>query len=513
MAPVNETILALRTEVELLKAWQSYTNDNMDQFFLITMGIIIYLMQCGFALLEAGSVRSKNTTNILIKNLLDSFISGICYWLFGYAFAFGGGNAFIGTENFAHSNLEETNYAYWFFHFVFAATAATIVSGAVAERCDFVAYLVYSSVITGFIYPVLSHWAWSSEGWLLKGFTYTVDNETTIEVSYNDFAGSGVVHMLGGIAAFTGAWMMGPRIGRFDKETGMPQDIKGHSVPLSALGGFILLFGFFAFNGSSQGAISSEGDGAAVAIAVKNTVMAGSSGAIVTLVMNKLPYFGDRKWSFLTTLNGALTGMVAVCGPANQIETYGALCVGAIGGLAYMITTWLVLFKFKVDDPLDATAVHFGGGTWGVISVAFFSTDFGIFYKGDTSSGLHLAWQLVGILAIIVWGGVLSSIMFFVLKKLKLLRVSFEYELKGLDIPKHGEPAYPVESYGHGWGEKGDTIKSMIKDSTAVFSKTIEGENGGLPMMMDTQTKRSGDIMSMESSNSLSSVQTNSTQL
>ncbi|XP_033752653.1 putative ammonium transporter 1 isoform X1 [Pecten maximus] len=513
MAPTNESMMELKAEVEMLKAWQSYTNDNMDQFFLVTMGIIIYLMQCGFALLEAGSVRSKNTTNILIKNLLDSFISGFFYWLFGYAFAFGGGNAFIGTENFAHSNLEETMYAYWFFHFVFAATAATIVSGAVAERCDFVAYLVYSSLITGFIYPVLSHWAWSSEGWLLKGFTYTVDNETTIEVSYNDFAGSGVVHMLGGIAAFCGAKIMGPRIGRFDKDTGAPLDIKGHSVPLSALGGFILLFGFFAFNGSSQGAISNEGDGAAVAIAVKNTVMAGSSGAIVTLVMNKLPAIGDKKWSFLTTLNGALTGMVAVCGPANQIETYGALCVGAIGGLAYMITTWLVLFKFKVDDPLDATAVHFGGGTWGVISVAFFSTDFGILYQWDTRSGLHLAWQIVGILAIVAWGGILCSLMFYILKLLGLLRVSFEYEFKGLDIPKHGEPAYPVESYGHGWEEKGDTLRSMIKGSTTAFSKTIAGEKGGLPMTMDVKVKRAGDIKSMESNTSLSSIKTDSTQL
>ncbi|OWF37328.1 putative ammonium transporter 1 isoform X2 [Mizuhopecten yessoensis] len=509
MASVNESLMALKTEVEVLKEWQSYTNDNMDQFFLITMGTIIYLMQGGFALLEAGSVRSKNTTNILIKNLLDSFISGVCYWLFGYAFAFGGGNAFIGTENFAHSNLEDTEYAYWFFHFVFAATAATIVSGAVAERCDFVAYLVYSSLITGFIYPVLTHWAWSSEGWLLKGFTYTVDNETTIDVSYNDFAGSGVVHMLGGIAAFTAALIMGPRIGRFDKDTGAPEDIKGHSVPLSALGGFILLFGFFAFNGSSQGAISNEGDGAAVATAVKNTVISGSSGALVTLIMNRLPFIGDKKWSFLTTLNGALTGMVSVCGAANQIETYGALCIGAIGGCAYMITTWVVLFKFKVDDPLDATAVHFGGGTWGVIAVAFFSTDFGILYHWDTRSGLYLAWQLVGVLAIVAWGGILCVLMFFILKKLNLLRVSFEYEMKGLDIPKHGEPAYPVEAYGHGWEEKGDTLRSMIKKSTTTFHNTMIG----LPMTMDAKPKRAGDIKSMESNSSLSSIKTDTTLL
>ncbi|XP_076114294.1 putative ammonium transporter 1 isoform X1 [Mytilus galloprovincialis] len=454
--------------------WQHNTEENADIFFLIMMANTIFLMQGGFAFLEAGSVRSKNTTNILIKNLLDAFISGISYWMVGYAFGFGDGNAFIGYSGFALSGVEGSSYAYWFFQYVFAATAATIVSGAVAERCDFVAYLVYSSCITGFIYPVLTHWAWSSDGWLAVGFT-----DGPIEITYSDFAGSGIVHCAGGVAAFVAAAVMGPRIGRFDKETGNPVDIKGHSVPFAALGGFILLFGFLAFNGSSHGAISSAGDGVAVATAVKNTVLGGTGGAFLTLTLNRLKWIGDSTWSFLTTLNGCLAGMVAVCASCNQITTYGAFIIGIIGGVMYMITTWTIL-KLKVDDPLDATAVHFGGGVWGVIACALFSTEFGVLYHWDKRSALQLAWQLAGLSAIITWTATLSFVMFYTLKKVSLLRVSFEFEMKGLDIPKHGEPAYPAESYGHGWGETGDALGSMV-EKLRNKSPTINTKTSGSP--------------------------------
>ncbi|XP_055998053.1 putative ammonium transporter 1 [Ostrea edulis] len=477
LANLTEEFESFARAAKVLEEWKISTAKNMDDMFLIIMGIIIYLMQGGFALIEAGCVRSKNTTNILIKNLLDSFISGVFYWIFGYAFAFGAGNAFIGHEHFAHIGLSDSSYSSWFFQYVFAATAATIVSGAVAERCEFAAYLVYSSVITGFIYPVLTHWAWTSEGWLSRGFTYdSGDNSTTgtVTISYQDFAGSGVVHVCGGVAAFVGAAVMGARIGRFDKETGKPEDIKGHSVPLAALGGFILIFGFLAFNGSSQGAISNPGDGVAVAMAIKNTVMSGTSGAFTTMFLNKLPCFGDRKWSFATTLNGALAGMVSICAGCNQMETYSAFLVGIGGGIAYMVTTWLVLFKLKVDDPLDACAVHYGGGTWGVIAVGLLSRDVGIFYRWDAESALTMVWQLTGLLAIIAWTGALCFIMFFTLKKLHSLRVTFEAEMKGLDIPKHGEPAYPAEAYGHGWGEKGDTLFTMVRKATQGYSSTIK---------------------------------------
>ncbi|XP_011442564.3 putative ammonium transporter 1 [Magallana gigas] len=481
---LTNAIERLELTAKGLQEWKTSAAENMDQMFLVIMGIIIYLMQGGFALIEAGCVRSKNTTNILIKNLLDSFISGVFYWIFGYAFAFGAGNAFIGYEHFAHSGLSDSSYAVWFFQYVFAATAATIVSGAVAERCDFIAYLVYSSVITGFIYPVLTHWAWSSEGWMNQGFMHdTGDNSTgTITIQYQDFAGSGVVHVCGGVAAFVAATVMGPRIGRFDKETGQPEEIKGHSVPLAALGGFILIFGFLAFNGSSQGSISNPGDGAAVATAIKNTVMSATSGAFTTMFMNKLPWFGDRKWSFATTLNGALAGMVAICAGCNQMETYAAFLIGIGGGVSYMITTWLVLFKLKVDDPLDACAVHYGGGVWGVISVGLLSRDVGILYKWNAEAALTLVWQITSLVAIIAWTGALCFVMFFLLKKFNLLRVSFEWEVKGLDIPKHGEPAYPAEAYGHGWGEKGDTLFTMVGKATSIPSKSIRRGSSNLSL-------------------------------
>ncbi|XP_052799363.1 putative ammonium transporter 1 [Mya arenaria] len=467
----------------------------MDQFFLLVMGFIIYLMQAGFAFLEAGAVRSRNTVNILIKNALDSFFGGVSYWLVGYALAFGKGNPFIGASYFAHSGLPATMYAHWFFQFVFAATAATIVSGAVAERCDFTAYIIYSSVVTGFIYPVVTHWAWSEEGWLVNGRTYEFDGEL-VNIGYNDFAGSGVVHMVGGIAAFVGALALGPRIGRFDRNDGSPIEIRGHSIPFASLGGFILVFGFFAFNGSSQGSISGDGDGAAVAMAVTNTVLAASGGAFTTLVLNKIKYFGDSKWSFLTTLNGCLTGMVAVCAGCNQFKSYFGFITGVLGGIAYMVTTWLVL-KLKVDDPLDATAVHFGGGVVGVLSVPLFSYDYGVIYHWDMKSGYYLAWQVAGLAAIFSWAAVLSLIMFFSLKKLNIFRVPFEYEVKGLDIPKHGETAYPAEAYGHGWGEKGDALMGLMKEAANASIKTVVSKHTNVTIKETVRPSESPEVDAM----------------
>ncbi|XP_045176658.1 putative ammonium transporter 1 [Mercenaria mercenaria] len=492
LSKLNESLVGLEES-------RATNADNMDQFFLIVMGFIIYLMQAGFAFLEAGAVRSKNTVNILIKNALDSFFGGVSYWLIGYALAFGKGNAFIGYTYFAHSGLPETMYAHWFFQFVFAATAATIVSGAVAERCDFTAYLVYSTLVTGFIYPVVTHWAWSEEGWLVNGDTYEIDGET-VSIGYNDFAGSGVVHMVGGIIAFVGAWALGPRIGRFDKYTGKPVDIRGHSIPFASLGGFILVFGFFAFNGSSQGSISAEGDGAAIALAVVNTVLAASGGAFTTLILNKIKYFGDKKWSFLTTLNGCLTGMVAICAGCNQFQTYMGFITGILGGIAYMIFTWLVV-KLKVDDPLDATAVHFGGGLVGVLTVPLFSSDYGIIYNWDKRSAYHLAWQLAGLCAIFAWSALLSFLTFFILMKARLLRVSFDYEMKGLDIPKHGETAYPAEAYGHGWGERGDTLSGLAKKAIASSTVTAISEDVSIKIEEKQHNGENPEVNAMRNKN------------
>ncbi|XP_078334916.1 putative ammonium transporter 1 isoform X1 [Crassostrea virginica] len=426
---------------------------SLDEFFLITNGVVIFFMQCGFAFLEAGAVRSKNTTNILIKNVMDLFISGISYWLFGFAFAFGDGgtaNKFIGLNYFASSGLAKSQYSMFFFQFTFAATASTIVSGAVAERCEFVAYFAYSVLITGFIYPVVTHWAWSSGGWLTVGDTYSTLNNTS--VAYQDFAGSGVVHVLGGVAALVGALLLGPRIGRFHRSSKTVATIRGHSVPIAALGGFILFFGFLAFNGGSQLTISSSGDGEAVSQAVVNTVISGSGAAFMSLLLNRLHVFGNT-WSLLVTINGALTGMVSICAGCNVLEPYAACVVGLIAAIVFR-TYSVLLVRLGVDDPLDAVAVHFGGGSWGLIAVAFFDSSEGIFYAQDLKSAYKLGWQLIGLVAITAWTATLSGLVFGVLKCIGILRVPREEEEKGLDIPKHNEPAYPVEAYGHGHIER-----------------------------------------------------------
>uniref|UniRef100_A0A1I8J5V5 Ammonium_transp domain-containing protein n=1 Tax=Macrostomum lignano TaxID=282301 RepID=A0A1I8J5V5_9PLAT len=331
---------------------------------------------------------------------------------------------------------------------MFAATAATIVSGAVAERCEFVGYLVYSALISGFLYPIVTHWAWAPNGWLALGASITFsDDGVPIQLKYHDFAGSGVVHLLGGTAALVAAIILRPRLGRFDPTTGLPREIRGHSVPLVSLGGFILFFGFLAFNGGSQAAIASEGDGQAVALSMVNTCLSGSSAAFLTMAIQKLR-FGT--WSLLSTINGGLAGMVAICAGCNAVQPWSALVIGLVASLAYLTVSWLVL-KLGCDDPLEAVGVHAGGGFVGVILVAFFRNGDGILVSPGRRSGMNLLWQLVGAAAILLWSAVLSVLIFGSLRLLRLFRVSEEHESKGLDIPKHGEPAYPLAAYGHGW--------------------------------------------------------------
>ncbi|XP_052262886.1 putative ammonium transporter 1 [Dreissena polymorpha] len=432
-------------------------------------------MQGGFAFLEAGAVRSKNVTNILMKNVLDLFICGVAYWLFGYAFAYGKGNTFIGYTHFASHNLPVTEYANLFYQFTFAATASTIISGAVAERCDFIAFLIYSFGITSFIYPVVTHWVWAG-GFLSAGMDY---GGSIGVVGFRDFAGSGVVHLLGGTAAFVGASIIGPRLGRFDKETKTVLTIRGHSVPIAALGGFILFFGFLAFNGGSQLSITKPGDGAAISIAVVNTVISGSFAACSSMFVNRLPKVGNKRWSLLIIINGALCGMVAVCSGCNLYYPWGAAAIGTIAGIVFHFYSWLVRWML-VDDPLDAVAVHFGGGSWGVMALAFFNNQDGILFNWDQKSGMVFCWQLAGLATICAWSAITMGIIFGTLRLLKILRVPRDVELRGLDIPKHAEPAYPVEAYGHGHVEK----LMQILDTSGPFIVTQvyerQGKNGNV---------------------------------
>ncbi|XP_023345791.1 putative ammonium transporter 1 [Eurytemora carolleeae] len=460
---------------------------NTDHFFLIIIAIIIFFMQGGFAFLEAGAVRSKNTVNILIKNLLDidqlltCFIVllilfyiiciqlscmlklGFVYWAIGWGLAYGaGGNPFCGGSQFLNYHLDYDSYPTWFFQFVFAASAATIVSGAIAERCQFGAYFLYSILITGWVYPVVSHWTWDTgdeqgvgQGWLNS-------------VEYTDFAGSGVVHLLGASCALVGCSFIGARKGRFNVN-GDIVEMAGHSVPLAGLGGFILLFGFLAFNGGSQGSISRPGDGAAVALSIVNTILGACSGGLCVLLFNR--FLLRQPWSFLMTLNGSLAGMVAMCAGCNVYEPWAALVIGTGAGVSF-ITIHFIMLKLQLDDPLDAVAVHGGGGLWGLVSVPFFmyanleEGKRGIFWDGHTSyPWIVLGYNLLGALCIFVWAAFWSILIFGGARVLGWLRVSEELELKGMDIDKHGEAAYPAQA----WVEVQYKPKPGIEDSTPQY--------------------------------------------
>ncbi|VVC43294.1 Ammonium transporter,Ammonium transporter AmtB-like domain [Cinara cedri] len=416
---------------------------NIDNMFLIVNGIIVSFMQAGFACLEAGYVQPKNVTNILMKNILDLFFCAISYWLIGYGLAYGGGGCgYYGKEYFASVGMPEIKNGVWFFQYVFAATAATIISGAVAERCNFIAYVFYSVIISGFTYPIVSHWVWSSDGWLLK-------------LGYTDFSGAGAVHMLAGTCSFVAALFIGPRIGRFGNFNGS-NEYSGHSMPLVATGTMLLISGFLSFNGGSLGHITEPGDGVIVANSVSNTILGGSGAAVLMLILSNFGLAGKSKWPFAMTVNAILIGMVSVCGGVDQYTRLSSLIIGAIGCLVYLVLQWLVPF-IKVDDPLECTAVHFGGGLWGVIAVPLFVK--GGFWNNRDSMSLLIS-NSIGAGSIIAWSTVNSVILFGFLRVFDLLRVSKDKEIAGLDMSLHKEQAYPVTALSVENGHK--NVKATV---------------------------------------------------
>ena len=352
-----------------LTAFRQPNRDNMNAFFLCFMALFIFLMQCGFAFLEAGAVRAKNVTNILTKNVLDSLITIVSYWSLGWALAYGPNpfpdplSGLFGFSQFFGFGLE--NFSRFFFQYVFAARASTIISGAVAERAEIATFFAYSLFVSGkcfalpncltiqnsaVIYPVLTHWGWAEQGWLHIGIRVDSSNFRT---TYLDYAGAGVVHLCGGTISLVAAWMLGPRIGRFSAD-GRANPIEGHSVPLASLGGFILMLGFLAFNGGSAADIWKKGNGQQVAKSMVNTLMVifplnckflanfqcGAFAAICTLVVHKLR---KDKWTVLLTLNACLAGMIASCAGCNQMDSWGTVITGLGGGLIYMALSCLVL--------------------------------------------------------------------------------------------------------------------------------------------------------------------------
>ena len=400
-----------------------------DTLWVLVAAFLVFFMQAGFAMVESGFTRAKNAVNILMKNLMDFSMGSIAYWAIGFAIMFGAGNAFMGTsgwfvpaESTAFGSLEWSSvptHAAWLFQLVFAATAATIVSGAMAERTQFKSYLIYSVFITGVIYPIVGHWIWGG-GWL-----------SNFGVGMSDFAGSTVVHSTGGWLALTGAIVLGPRVGKYDSD-GNPRPIAGHNLPLAALGLFILWLGWFGFNpGSQMGA-----DAADISSIAVTTNLAAATGAILAMI---------TAWIFLgkpdagMSLNGALAGLVAITAGCASVSPVSAAIIGGLGGIGVVLSV-LFFERLRIDDPVGAISVHGTCGALGTILLGFFDKESGLFFGG----GAGLLWtQIVGVVAVFVWCLVTGFILFYGIKAATGLRVSEEEEQAGLDYEEHGANAYP----------------------------------------------------------------------
>lgn len=392
--------------------------------WMLVAGFLVYFMQAGFAMVESGMCRAKNANNLMMKNLLDFVIGSLAYFAIGFAFMYGADKSgLIGTSGWFLGGdfYDVTKYRDFMFQVVFAATAATIVSGAVAERLKFNSYLVYSVVISAFIYPVYGHWVWGG-GWLSQ-------------LGFHDFAGSGVVHALGGFIGLAGAIVLGPRFGKYDKD-GKPKAIPGHNIPFAAIGVFILWFGWFGFNAGS----TLNGMDLRIAVIAVNTNMAAAAGALTALL---IIYAKTRVWDIGMALNGALAGLVAVTAPCAVISGPSAMIIGMVGG-ALVVFSILTVENMGVDDPVGAFSVHGVNGIWGLIAVGLFADGTygditGLFYGGGTA---QLGHQLVGAGTVIAWAFTLGFITFKVMDMVFGIRVSPAEELAGLDIQEHGGPAY-----------------------------------------------------------------------
>lgn len=400
---------------------------SIDTVWVLVTAALVFFMQAGFAFVEAGFTRSKNTVNILYKNLMDFAIGALIFWAIGFSFMFGKDMAggFIGTPAFFNSEIWSGGVpieAFLIFQTVFAATAATIVSGAMAERTEFKTYLIYSFIISFCIYPISGHWTWGG-GWLAQ-----------LSTPFHDFAGSTVVHMVGGIIALTGAMALGPRLGKYSN--GKVNAIPGHNIPYGTLGVFILWLGWFGFNPGSQLAAAGSANATAISHIFVTTNLAGAAGTCVALLVSWMR-FGKPSLSF--ALNGALAGLVAITAGCDLVTNTGAVIIGSLAGLILVYAVTLFDNILKIDDPVGAVSVHGICGAFGTLMVGLFAQGTGLFYGGGTA---QLISQIIGVASTAVWAFATGYILFKVLKATVGLRVPKRIEEEGLDIYEHGESAY-----------------------------------------------------------------------
>lgn len=399
---------------------QEATNSSFAIWFLIGAGLVFF-MQAGFAMVETGFTRAKNAGNIIMKNLMDFCIGTLMYIILGFGLMMSEDYVMgvIGIPNLdIFTNYNSFNWSQFVFQLVFCATAATIVSGAMAERTKFITYCIYSFIISLVVYPIEAHWVWGATPWLT-------------DMGFTDFAGSACIHMVGGITAFIGAAMLGPRIGKYDKN-GKARPILGHNILIGALGVFILWFGWYGFNGAA--ATDTMQLSQIFATTTVAPAVATVSAMIFTWIRNGKP---DVSMS----LNGSLAGLVAVTAGCANVDVIGSFIIGAVAGVLVCVAVYFIEDKLKVDDPVGAVAVHGCNGIWGTIAVGLFDYKDGLFYGGGVH---HLLIQLLGIVCIAGWTIVTMTIVFTVLKKTIGLRVSAQEEVEGLDSTEHGlESGYP----------------------------------------------------------------------
>ena len=404
--------------------------NNLNVVWTCVAAFLVFFMQAGFAMVEAGFTRAKNAVNILMKNLMDFSIGTLAFLLVGFGLMFGQTNGFCGTTLFGGALTPEAtlpnadwNWTFLIFQTVFAATAATIVSGAMAERTRFIGYLCYSFVICLVIYPIFGSWAW---GGLLDGGGWL----ETLDTPFCDFAGSTVVHSVGGWLALAGAIVLGPRIGKYTPDK-KPKAIMGHNIPIAALGVFILWFGWFGFNPGS----TTTGNGEIGYIAVTTNVAA-AAAAITAMLVSWLVF---RKPDASMALNGALAGLVSITAPCATVSPLGALAIGVGGGALVVGSVLFIDRVLKIDDPVGAVSVHGVCGAWGTLSCGLFNIDGGLFYGGG---GAQLATQALGVGAAFAWAFGTGMVLFLAIKYTVGLRVTREEELAGLDVGEHGMEAY-----------------------------------------------------------------------
>jgi len=403
-----------KTAIDLVQA-------HADYVWTMVAAALVFFMQAGFALVEAGFTRAKNAVNIMMKNLMDFSVGSLAFWAIGFGLMFGVSNSgWLGTSGFFLSDFSPDGdpwvLAFWMFQVVFAATAATIVSGAMAERTKFVGYLLYSVCISALISPIFGSWAWGSlyhgNGWL-EG------------LGFIDFAGSTVVHSVGGWAALAGTIVLGPRLGKYTKDGGI-RPILGHNIPLAALGVFILWLGWFGFNPGSTTAASKD-----IAMIFVNTNLAAATAAVLAMITSWIK-FGKPEVGM--SLNGALAGLVAITAGCANVSPTSSIIIGAIAGILVVFSV-IMFDRIKVDDPVGAISVHGVNGAWGTLAA-------GIFNMGGTT-GKIIGVQLLGIAACFIWTFTAAYILFKIIDMTIGLRVSAEEEAKGLDLSEHSGNAYP----------------------------------------------------------------------